>query len=366
MADARAERIEALLPRLAVDPAVYLHSLDLARDRGLVLEVERRFYRDASFLDERVLDPQRTGAWVPLERIWRQLETAPPPRAPCSFIFHLGHAGSTLLSRLLDEVPGVLGLREPLSLRPLALAANRLALAASAHPQGCAPDPALAAACARALPNLHATLARRFEGDHAVVVKATSICSVLGAQLLAQHTGDRAVVLTVGLRAYLANALDKPLSEDYLGFAAHRRDGLRAKVAGFAIDLVAQPPARLAALSWLAEVVALAPLRTEPRARFIDFDSLLAAREPQLAAVLEHFGLPARFAAALASSPAFGVYSKQTDFSYGPDARRLTLARSWQQNRDAILDAEGLVASLTGRHAELARALAALAASAHP
>ena len=163
MVDPRAARIESLLPRLADDPTVYLHTLDLVRDRALLLEVDRGFYRDATFLDERVLGPGRVGAWVPLERVWRAFETAPPPRPACAFIFHLGHAGSTLLSRLLDEVPGVLGLREPLTLRPLALAANRLALT---------PDPALAAVCARALPNLHAALARRFDGDRAVVVKA--------------------------------------------------------------------------------------------------------------------------------------------------------------------------------------------------
>ncbi len=359
MADARAERIESLLPSLAVDPTVYLHSLDLALDRGLVLEVDRRFYRDAAFLDERVLDPQRVGAWVPLARIWPLVETAPLARLPCNFIFHLGHAGSTLLSRLLDEVPGVLGLREPLALRPLALAANRLA-----H----APDAEFAAVCARALPNLHALLARRFaplrvrrngDGDRAVVVKTTSICSAIAPRLLAQHADDRAVVMTVGLRAYLANTLDKPISDDLIGFASHRGAGLRARVAGFGLELAGQPPARLAALSWLAEVVALAPLHAERRALFVDFDALLAARTTILAQVLDHLGLPVEAAAAMASSPAFGVYSKQTDHAFGPEARRQVLARSWQANRDAILDAEGFVASLAGRHPELASAMAA-------
>ena len=39
---------------------------------------------------------------------------------PIHFIFHSGHVGSTLLSRLLEEVPSQLGLREPLPLRSLA------------------------------------------------------------------------------------------------------------------------------------------------------------------------------------------------------------------------------------------------------
>lgn len=351
MTDPRAARIESLLPGLATDPALFLHTLDLAGGRALLLEVDRGFYRAATFLDERVLGAGRVGAWVPLERIWSAFEAMPAPRQPCGFIFHLGHAGSTLLSRLLDEVPGVLGLREPLALRPLALAAHHLASS---------PDAALAAVCARALPNLHAALARRFAGDRAVVVKATSIASVLAPQLLAQHADDRAVALTVSLRAYLANALDKAPSADLLGFAAHREAGLRAQVAGFDLGFATQPPARLAALSWLAEAAALAPLANEPRAKCFDFDALLAAREATLAQVLGHLGLPTESAAALAASPAFGAYSKQAEVRFSPAARREALERSWQANRDAILDAETLVAALLRRHPELARAQAAL------
>jgi hypothetical protein len=357
MADPRAARIESLLPRLATDPTVYLHSLDLERWRGLVLEVDRGFYRGATFLDERVLDPQRVGAWVPLERIWRELEARPAPRAPLGFIFHLGRAGSTLLSRLLDEVPGVLGLREPRMLRPLARAA-------APHPQGELPT-----ALARLLPMAHALLARRFTGDRAVVAKATSICNAIARPLLAQHPEDRAVALTVSLRAHLANALDKPPGEDQLGFAPHRRAVLAARVAGFATELEGQPPARLAALSWLAEVVAIAASpdgATEPRLRCFDFDALLADREATLAQVLGHLGLPTEPAAALAASPAFSAYSKQTDVRFGPDERRQVLERSWQANRDAIQDAEALVAALARRHPELARALAALDAASQP
>jgi hypothetical protein len=335
--------IESLLSRLAADPAAYLHSLDLDGQRALLLAVDRGFYRDATFLDERVFNSRWPGVWVPLGLAWQALEAA--PRAPLGFIFHLGRSGSTLLSRLLDEVPGVLGLREPLALRPLALDS-------SAPPQ--------------ALRLVHAALARRFPGDRAVLVKATSICNAIAPALLAQHADDRAVALTVGLRAQLANALDKAPGDDQLAFAAQRGALLRARVAGFALDLGAQSPARLAALSWLAEMVALAPLRSEPRARFIDFDSLLTAREPTLSGVLGHLGLPVDAAAPLAASPAFERYSKRTDLRFDAAARREVLVRSWRANRAAILDAEALVASLAERHPELRGILEAATASAAP
>src|SRR3546814_19085261 len=42
-------------------------------------------------------------------------------RPPLHWLFHIGHCGSTLISRLLDVLPGLLGLREPLPLLELAM-----------------------------------------------------------------------------------------------------------------------------------------------------------------------------------------------------------------------------------------------------
>ena len=42
-------------------------------------------------------------------------------RSDARWIFHIGHVGSTLVSRLLGELAGVLAIREPRLLRDLAL-----------------------------------------------------------------------------------------------------------------------------------------------------------------------------------------------------------------------------------------------------
>ncbi len=75
-------------------------------------------YRAASFLDDRMLTAQSKGAWVPLEQVMEKAQRI--EARPLHFIFHTGHVGSTLLSRLLGETGGVLSLREPLPLRSLA------------------------------------------------------------------------------------------------------------------------------------------------------------------------------------------------------------------------------------------------------
>src|SRR3546814_11181175 len=53
---------------------------------------------------------------------WKALADDVPrdARRDAQYIFHIGNVGSTLISRLLGELPGVLALREPLLLRAFA------------------------------------------------------------------------------------------------------------------------------------------------------------------------------------------------------------------------------------------------------
>ena len=75
------------------------------------LTAQRR--RDASFLDERALPAGADGGWLPLG-------FAGDTTGAGGCDLHIGHCGSTLLSRLLESWPQLQGLREPLPLRTLA------------------------------------------------------------------------------------------------------------------------------------------------------------------------------------------------------------------------------------------------------
>src|SRR5215813_12307364 len=104
------------LDSLASSAALYPFALDVARERIFLVPMDEAAYRAASFLDER-LAPR--GEWVDAGRVESAMSGARDVRK-LHFIFHAGHVGSTLLSRLLDEAGRVLPLREPLALRALA------------------------------------------------------------------------------------------------------------------------------------------------------------------------------------------------------------------------------------------------------
>ena len=118
-------------------------------------------YRDASFLDDRLLSQNRESRLCGLDEMIAASEVASGP--PAGWIFHLGHVGSTLVSRLLGELDAVLALREPRALRDLAAADE-------------GERPRLAGALER-------LMARRGPAHQIVIVKATSFVSEYASQL---------------------------------------------------------------------------------------------------------------------------------------------------------------------------------------
>ena len=176
--------LEALLP---ASPDAWPHNLDLAGGRILVLRLDERTYHAASFLDDRILTPSTQGAWLPGPVVTEASRRVRDPR-PVHFIFHTGHVGSTLLSRLLDETGLVLPLREPLLLRSIADTAESVGR----------PDSLLGEAQFGALLDMTLRLwSRGYAGTRAVVVKATSSAGSLAPGLLARSPASRAVYLNL-------------------------------------------------------------------------------------------------------------------------------------------------------------------------
>ena len=85
-----------------------------------LVAMDRDSYRAASFLDDRMLQAAGRCADRCRGRTSRR-RSAGDMRTDARWIFHIGHVGSTLVSRLLGELDGVLALREPRLLRDLAL-----------------------------------------------------------------------------------------------------------------------------------------------------------------------------------------------------------------------------------------------------
>src|SRR5579862_3010025 len=89
----------------------------LPGDTVRLLRLDAAAYRAASFLDQRLLRSAPREARIP----GAQLAAAAAGLTPCArYLFHTGHVGSTLLSRLIGAREEFFALREPALLRAAA------------------------------------------------------------------------------------------------------------------------------------------------------------------------------------------------------------------------------------------------------
>lgn len=300
-----------LPPDFSASAAYPLYAIDLSRGDAVALHFRPDDYRQASFLDGRALAHRRVDGWtLSLDALEAAFADAPTPRL--QWLFHIGHCGSTLCSRLLDLVPGALGLREPLPLLTLSMAP-----AAPAVPRW----RAVAAAA----------LARGFADTDTVIVKPTSTVAVDASHWLASSTGN-ACLLWIDLNSWLAAML--------------RDDTLRQATlaAADSVDPTSHHGAtspttdgeRLAAL-WLARQRRWLLLSNSPalgsRLIDVDFDTVLDDPVRVISWLAEHFGLdaPPDLDARIAASGLLDVYAKDPRQAFDGASRQRELQAARRQ-----------------------------------
>lgn len=331
------------------DPHYLPYRLDPIARRVLWLRLDAAHRRDAAFLDERAIPPRPDGAWAPLA----SLLDLPPPSAPAHAVFHIGHCGSTLLSRLLESWPQVQALREPLPLRTLAeLWPGR--------EQPCARFSAQESE--HVLRALWQRWSQPLAPATRTLVKATSSCNGLIEPLLGAQPRLRAVLLDLPLRPYLATLFKSEGSTFDAASAAGERL-LALQAAGFAGDLALHRLSlpQQCAMGWLAEQVRfdrLARGTHAARVLRLDFEALLATPEAALHAVARHFELDAAGVAAAVAAPAWQRYSKAPQHGYGRDDRAHDLALAAQRFGAALEEGEAWIAARLAAEPGLGRIVA--------
>jgi hypothetical protein len=298
--------------QILADPSAYCHQLDPANGRAFFIEMSREDYRAASFLDQRILKPATVGAWSPLSDLAEAIQGA-QPTLPLHYIFHFGHVGSTLLSRLLEEAEGVLALREPLPLRTLA----QLQDAADQNLD-------------QLLIQQVTLWSRGWPETKAVILKATSTTARLGSRLLA-NSQARAVYLGLKLEPFLATLLageNTPI--DLNGHAAERAQRLQ-RLANTTLPkpTSAMSLGELSAMAWVTESLTHADLARAAgdRLLYVDFEQMLADLRTTLATIGQHFAITLD-ADAAARSPALTRYAKAPEYRYTPRDRAQILAEA--------------------------------------
>jgi hypothetical protein len=309
--------------RLRASPELFPIDLYAPTDQVALLHLSRIDYEKASFLDARLGTPRALApSFAELAEAARGLPIA------CDYIFHVGHVGSTLMSRLLGVHPTVFSLREPLALRTFA----------QAQVTGLPWD---AAARGRRLAVFVALYSRVWAPGQRALVKATSLVNGLAGELMALEPDCRALAMTVRPEVYLATILGGPNSREELRITAPARQArLNARLGSAAAGGEALSEGEQAAMSWACEMIALDALgeALSERLTWIDFDRFLDDPTAGLARALRALRGAAEGAEVerLAASAYFQRYSKAPEYGYGPQVRREVLAAAREQSAAEI------------------------------
>src|SRR5436309_1914832 len=217
---------------IARDATWLAQALDPSAGMVRLVAMDRDSYRAASFLDDRLVQQPVDSQIVP----WPDVEAAMDRddlRSDARWIFHIGHVGSTLVSRLLGEIDGVLGLREPRLLRDLAQSPIEIRGRYN-----------------RPVPKL---MSRTFGADEIACVKATSFASEIAAELV--PPGERALFMFARPRNYVASILagENSLKELH-ALGEHRRQRLATR--GIVFPQACNDAER-AAIAWACETTSL-------------------------------------------------------------------------------------------------------------
>lgn len=298
------------LPEKFAESARWLvQALDPRARLCRLVEMDVAAYRAASFLDDRMLSAKPVARLVRLEQVLAVGDSLEADRT--GWIFHIGHVGSTLISRLLGELPGVLSIREPRSLRDLAIANDA--------------ERATMAAAVRRL------MGRALAPGDQVIVKATSFVSEWAPLLVAPEA--RALFLYASPHNYIASILAGPNSTMELQALVESR---RRRLARRGIEHgELRTDAQRAAAAWLTEMLSLdaAAMQMGARALWFDFDRMLEDMTDSLSVTAAHFGLdvsPGEIRET-ATGPLMNRYSKAVEFDYSPRLRRDLIAEANQQ-----------------------------------
>jgi hypothetical protein len=296
-----------------------------------LVHLDEAGYRNASFLDQRLLAGPHRQTLCPPEIVWAAAATLPPW---AHYIFHIGHVGSTLVSRLIGEHERLFCVREPALLRALATEGPGSALAPGS---GRGSEVGLAQRLGRVL----ALFSRTWRPGQRAVIKATSTVSELAGMILGGSDNPAAIFMFAHPLAYLQGILGGPNSRvEARALAPTRLQRLLSRLGPGGWQPDPRREGELIAMNWLCEMVTLhqAGQQFESRVMWVDFDAFLAAPAAGLQRIFRMLGetpTPSELEK-LATGPLMRQYSKAPEHAYDAALRQEVLRSADWEHGHAI------------------------------
>lgn len=341
----------AVVAGIAGDPGAFLQQLDTIQNRALFVRLKEADLRAASFLDDRLGLQGREGFWVDLDTLSAISAVVGSDTQAPHFIFHIGHCGSTLISRLLDRSTHVLGLREPLALRELAATRRELQSPLSRISTGKWNE--LFAATLK-------VLGRGFLPGQRALIKATSNCNNLIDEVLGNNPTSRVILLHIPLESYLATMMKAQGGGlDALHGAPARLQFLHQLMGEESPKLYELVHAEILAMGWLSELArfhqVMAAHAGQGKVLLLDFEEWLQQPDAMLESARKHLRMGASSGeeVPVMQWPEMRAYAKSPGHAYSPADRVHDLDLSRRKFADQIAVGLRFVERMAKRYPQL-------------
>jgi hypothetical protein len=329
------------LAGLRTNPDFLLQDIDFRERRGLVIKISETAYRKTAFLDERVFSADTQGAWFPLESLLQITAGLTITRSP-HYISHIGHCGSTLISRLLGELPTIFSVREPVAL---------LALAMVMREQDTTVTTLGIHEWKRLLSMSLSLLSRTYRSDDKPVIKLTSAAGNLLEPLLDAHAESKALLLYVNLETYLTTMLRAEATRESVRVYSRAWLSDLRQQTGYAV--LGKDPLDVGlqtAINWLAmlSTFSRATQRNPGRTLWMNFDVFLGAPAKHMRILNDFLGLKASVDTinSLFNGELMQLYAKDPRQSFDKHMRQRELAAARQHFETEIRTAMDWAESL--------------------
>jgi hypothetical protein len=340
-----------LAQNLKRSPEVYPHTLDIGQDQVLFVQMLEPDFAKSPFLDQRAIAPTAKGQWSQLSNVREAVAEAALPEQ-LGFIFHTGHVGSTLISRLIQGEQ-IFSLREPTPFRVLSQVKAELP----------APESLLTPMEYQRDLDLFLKLwSRTWRPEQLTVVKATSYASECAEDVVGRDGCVAALMLYATPEAYTAGILGGPNSRiEAKILSPGRLRRLHQRLGTDVWRLHAMSEGERIAMGWACEMMAMLAGSTghEDKVQWLDFDRFLQAPEQGLGVVFDVFGVQASPTEiqALVNGPIMDQYSKAPEHQYDAALRHDVLEQSRRANSREISDALAWLEASAKEWPEIAEAL---------
>jgi hypothetical protein len=297
-------------------------------------------YQQSAFLDGRIAT-ERQSRQLPFAVLAAAVqETALAEN--CHFIFHIGHVGSTLLSRLLGKHPALFSLREPDILRTLATTFERSRRDTY-------------------LPPLLKLWSRTYEPKARALIKTTSFVAEIALDLLARPYNPRALVMGVAPEIYLATIVGGANAPaEARALAPMRLAQLKRRLSA-ELRVENLTDGEIAAVGWACESLCLSEATRSAgvRSLVLDFEKFLANPHEVLGRTFAHFGASASDSeiTAILAGNEMRSYSKAPEFEYDAGTRHAVLAESRERHGYEIRQGLIWLERAAAEHSSIADAL---------